>query len=417
MGRGTVPLSDESSDTADNVLPVGSMVPLSGPSAADGKEFRNGMILAADELNQAGGLLGKMIKPIFVDTGRQTADEVVRAARILIEKHRVHAIINGYNIGPQNSEYEPIADAGILYIHHNTLLQHHDTVMSNPERYFGCFMGDPAEYWYGQGLIKFLSWLRDSHQWRPRNNRIAVVSGAKPYSIVIANAMVSAAAQFGWNIVYGPKVVKSMQTDWNTILDEIRSHDPVVLANTQFTAGDLAHFHLQFMQAPLPVLLYLQYGALHRTFLDLVGDKGKGAIVGTVIGLPRDEMGQQFAKRYFERFGPDATPEVGCQPYTSLHHYAYAVAMAGGSGGPGEFAINRRVAANLQKTIYRSVSGTIHYHPQWQAAIPYPDVVHDSSLGIPHLFYQLRTADQRHALIAPEPYADARFELPEWIER
>lgn len=400
---------------ASDGIPIGSMVPLSGPSAADGREFRNGLILAAEEINRDGGILGRPIEPIFVDTGRQSAEEVVRASRVLIGEHGVHAIINGYNIGPQNSEYEPIADAGILYIHHNTLLQHHDTVMSNPDRYFGCFMGDPAEYWYGQGFIKFISWLRDSGQWHPRNSKIAVISGAKPYSIVIANAMASVSVQFGWNMTFGPLVVKAPTPDWRPLLEEIRRLDPAVIANTHFYAGDLANFQLQFMENPIPSLLYLQYGALHRTFTDIVGDKGRGVIVGTVIGLPRDELGRLFAQRYHERFGPESTPEVGCQPYTSLHHYAVAASIAGGSGGPGDFTANRRVAEKLKGTIFRSVSGTIRYHRDWQAAVPYPDVVHDPSLGLPHLFYQVRGADQPHALVAPEPYVDARFELPSWL--
>jgi branched-chain amino acid transport system substrate-binding protein len=381
----------------DGAIPIGSMVPLSGPSAADGREFRNGLTLAVEEINRDGGILGRPIRPVFIDSGSQSAEEVVRATRILIEEHGVHAIINGYNIGPQNSEYEPIADAGIIYIHHNTLLQHHDTVISNPERYFGCFMGDPAEYWYGQGFIKFISWLRDTGQWQPRNSRIAIISGAKPYSIVIANAMASASAQFGWTLAFGPRVVKAPTADWRPTLEEIRACDPAVLANTHFYAGDL------------------QYGALHRTFTDIVGDKGKGVIVGTVIGLPRDDLGRQFARRYLDRFGDNSTPEIGCQPYTSMNHYAIAAAMAGGSGGPGEFDANRRLAARLKATIYRSVSGTVRYHQDWQAAVPYPDAEHDPSLGLPHLFYQVRGPDQQRALVAPDPYVDARFELPEWL--
>src|SRR5688572_15305711 len=106
------------------------MVPLTGSSSNDGREFRNGLLLAVDEVNAWGGILGRPLEPVFMDTGNQTAAEVVRAARQLISKHSVAAIINGYNIGPQNAEYEPIADAGILYMHHNTLVQHHDTVAS-----------------------------------------------------------------------------------------------------------------------------------------------------------------------------------------------------------------------------------------------------------------------------------------------
>ncbi len=261
--------------------------------------------------------------------------------------------------------------------------------MSDPKRYFSCFMGDPAEYWYGQGFIKLISWLRDSGQCRPRNNRFAIISGAKPYSIVIANAMASCAKQFGWIVAYGPSIVPAPITNWNPHLDEVRDVDPAVLANTHFYAGDLARFHLQFIENPIPCLLYLQYGALHRTFRDIVGEKAKGAIVGTVIGLLRDNIGMRFGQRYSRRFGEHSTPEVGGQPYTSLHHYAIAAAIAGGTAGPGSFEQNRQISKHLKDLPYRSVSGSICYHPEWQAAIPYPDAVNDPSLGLPHLFYQI----------------------------
>jgi branched-chain amino acid transport system substrate-binding protein len=393
---------------------IGSMVPLTGSSANDGREFRNGLSMAIDEVNDRGGILGRPLEAVFIDTANQTAGEVVRAARQLISRHRVSAIINGYNIGPQNAEYEPIADAGIIYMHHNTLVQHHDTVASDPARYFGCFMSDPAEYWYGQGFIKFLSWLRDSGRWRPRNRRIAILSGPKPYSIVIANAMAGAATKFGWELPLSPQI-HPVNSDWCRVLDELRPHDPSVLAMTHFHAGDLARFHLQFMDRPLNSLLYLQYGALHRVFSEITGEKGRGVITCTVIGLPRDDLGRKFAATYRARFGPQSTPEVGCQPYCSLHHYAIAAAVAGGVGEPGNVETNRRIAKALLDIPYRSVAGMIRYHPVWQAAVPYPDATQDPSLGLPHLFYQLRGPDQPAALIAPEPYIEQPFEPPPWL--
>ena len=297
---------------------------------------------------------------------------------------------------------------------HNTLVQHHDTVASDPKRYFGCFMSDPAEYWYGQGFIKFLSWLRDSGRWRPRNRRIAILSGPKPYSIVIANAMAGAAPTFGWELPIGPQI-KPTNSDWRGILEQIRTHDPAVLAMTHFHAGDLARFHLQFMEKPLPVLLYLQYGALHRAFSEITGEKARGVITCTVIGLPRDEIGRKFAADYRSRFGPHATPEVGCQPYSSLHHYAIAASVVGGVGEPGNEDINRRIARALIEIPCRSVVGMIRLHPVWQAAVPYPDATQDPSLGMPHLFYQLRGPEEPPALIAPDPYIEQAFELPPWL--
>lgn len=396
-------------------IPIGSMVPLTGPSAADGAEFRNGVLMAVGEINARGGILGRELSPVFVDTKTQTADEVISAARRLIDRHRVHAIINGYNIGPQNSEYEPIADAGIIYVHHNTLLQHHDTILSDPDRYFGCFMADPAEYWYGQGFIKFISWLRDTNQWVPDSNRIAIIAGSKPYCIVIANAMAAAATQFGWQLAFGPHIVSTPTTEWRDVLKQVRATDPAVIANTHFYSGDLAQFQLQFMEEPTNSIVYLQYGAMHQSFTDIAQDKAVGVITSTMIGLLRDDMGIRFADRYRERFGRGSTPQVGCQSYTAVHHYAVAASIAGGTGGPGDFEQNRKIARAMRDTIYRGIVGSVRYHPEWQAAVPYPDFVRDPSLGLPHLFYQIHDKKGTLGLIAPEPYNTERFIVPSWF--
>ncbi|GAB5471142.1 MAG: ABC transporter substrate-binding protein [Rhodospirillales bacterium] len=398
-------------------IPIGSMVPLTGPSAADGSEFLNGALLAVEEINAGGGIGGRPLVLIPADTCRQTAGEVVSAAQTLIAQHKVHAIINGYNIGSQNSEYDIISDAGIIYINHNTLLQHHDTVTSDPDRFFGCFMGDPADYWYGQGFIKFISWLRDRDKWKPPNNRLAIISGSKPYSIVIANAMRSVAADFGWDLVFGPEIVQTPTTEWRPVLNRVRALEPAVIANTHFYAVDLAHFQLQFMENPTDSLIYHQYGAMHQSFVELAGAAAEGVTVGTVIGLLHDEKGRAYAQRYLARFGENSTPGVGCLPYSSVHHYAIAASLAGGTGGPGNFAQNRRIATKLKETIYRSVVGTINYHPKWQAAIPYPDATNDPSLGVPHLFFQIQDHRKEQVLVAPEPYNVGDFRLPPWFSR
>jgi branched-chain amino acid transport system substrate-binding protein len=199
------------------------------------------------------------------------------------------------------------------------------------------------------------------------------------------------------------------------VLDEIRATEPAVIANTHFYVGDLAQFQLQFMERPTNSVVYLQYGAMHRSFADIVRERAIGVIVSTVIGLLRDEIGQAFARRYHARFGEAATPQVGCQSYSSVHHYAVAASLAGGTGAPGDLDRNREVARRLKETIYRSVSGVVRYHPQWQAAVPYPDPVHDPSLGMPHLFYQIQHHEGEQALIAPEPYHTQRFVLPPWV--
>lgn len=45
--------------------------------------------------------------------------------------------------------------------------------------------------------------------------------------------------------------------------------------------------------------------------------------------------------------------------------------------------------------------------------MPFPDVVSDPSLGMPHLTYQIQ--DGKQVLISPAPYTGGDFKLPSWM--
>ena len=152
FGAATLAGINASNAQQSGTIKIGQMASLTGPLAVDGVEHRNGLLMACEEINAAGGILGMQLEPITLDSANQTAEEVSSAANLLIDREGVHAIINGYNVGANQAEYDAIADAGIIYIHYNTSIGHHEVFESDPERYFGIFMADPAEYYYGVGL-------------------------------------------------------------------------------------------------------------------------------------------------------------------------------------------------------------------------------------------------------------------------
>src|SRR5207253_9385968 len=123
----------EGMQAAGDPIPVGGGVPLTGWAAADGIEFKRALEMACDEINAMGGILGRPLQPVFEDTKEQGADNIIPAMQRLIDRHGVHAIINGYNTGAVTQEYDTIADAGVIYIHHNTDIVHHTTVGKNPD--------------------------------------------------------------------------------------------------------------------------------------------------------------------------------------------------------------------------------------------------------------------------------------------
>ena len=395
-------------------IPLGGGMPVTGWAAADGIEFQRAQEMACDEINAMGGILGRPLAPVIEDTGNQGADNIIPAMQRLIDRHGVHAIINGYNTGAVTAEYDVIADAGILYIHHNTDIVHHETVGNDPDRHFGNFMGDPAEYWYGEGLLAFLNGLVEKAQWSPTNRKIAVVTGSQNYSMVIAEAIRDNADKYGWDISLFETVVVPI-SEWGPTLAKIRQDPPAVIAVTHWVPQDLAQFMLQFVPNPTNSLVYMQYGPSLAAFREVGQDSTNGVLYSTVIASLQDEIGTAFNNRYKERFGPSSSPLAGAQVYDSIHYWALAAAIAGGTAGPGGFEQNRKVADRLRRMIYRGVMGTTHFFVPEQAAIPYPDATNDPSLGMPHQYLQIQDFKDEPELIAPAPYETASFVLPPWF--
>ena len=413
---GTLAMLNENAHAASSKpIPIGSMYPLTGAASMDGQGYKRGIELAVEEINDHGGILGRPLKTYPYDTENMSAEKVVAAANYLIDRHEVHALIQGYNIGPNDAEYEPIADAGIIYMHVNTAIQHHNTVKSNPERYFSCFMADPAEYWYGQGFITMISDLRDSGAWKPPNNKVALIIGSIPYSVVIADAMKDGAKEKGWDIAFD-EIVQTPTTEWGPVLAKVRKHKPAAIANTHFFAGDIAQCQLQFAENPTNSLFYYQYGALQKDFRDIAGDASVGVLTGTVDGLLSDDYAQDYVNAHAQKFGKNSDPQPGALSYGPMHHYALAAAVAGGTGEPGNYDQNKKIAWALKRFTYRGPCGSYWYHPEWQATVPYPTYTRDPSLGHPHMLQQIQDKNKPPVVIYPDPYTVGKYETPSWFK-
>ena len=240
-------INEASAQQKGGTIPIGAMVSLTGQLAVDGIEHKHGLEFACEEINALGGILGRKLEPTVVDSKNETAEEVTAATRLLIDRHRVHAIINGYNVGANQAEYDPIADAGIIYIHYNTQIGHQEVFKTDPKKYFGIFMADPAEYFYGVGFPVMLDRLRKSGKWTPANNKIALITGSLPYSIVISNAIKDTAPKFGFEVAF-EEVVPVPTSEWGSVLNKVRALQPAVIANTHFFPGDIAQCQVQFLQ-------------------------------------------------------------------------------------------------------------------------------------------------------------------------
>lgn len=75
----------DKTDTGNDVIPVGINVELSGAVASYGTNAANGAELAIEEINKAGGVLGKQLKPLKRDC-QSKADEALSVSAALIDE-------------------------------------------------------------------------------------------------------------------------------------------------------------------------------------------------------------------------------------------------------------------------------------------------------------------------------------------
>lgn len=396
-------------------IPIGCPAPLTGIVAADGIEFRRGLEMAAEEINGLGGILGRPIELHFVDTESKGDDVVVQAAQRLIDRQEVHALITGYNLETGNALHDVAADSSIIAMHSNTVAVHDETVKSDPERFWGTFQYDPPEIFYGVGFLDFVKDLEAKGQFQRPNDKIAIITGPGTYSVNIANAMRDNAANYGLEVSLF-ETVKVPISEWGPTLAKLREDPPALIAVTHFYPQDQAQFMLQFAGNPTNSLVYMQYGASLAAFRDVSKGASEGVVYATVIGALQDEIGRAFSKAYIAANGDTASPNSGGQTYQALHSYAYAAALAGGSGAPFEEEQNRKVADRLRSLIYRGPMGTGRFIPETQSAACYPSQTNDPSLGMPHIFSQIHSHSADGVLIAPVPYGVGEFQRPPWMK-
>ena len=385
---------------------LGSAFPLDGPAAADGLEMRNGSALAIAEINAHGGIAGRPVAQVVVDTdifspaGVQSAFEQLAAAD-------VDAITGGYVFAEETAR-DAASAYGAPYLHATTSEREVERIRDAPELYGRIFHVCPSEVHYGSGFIRFLDNLTRSGRWQPASRRLLFIDSAVPSGQMASPVTIDSAERSGWLIDH-VEVVPAIGADWTRVVRTIHARDPVAIMITQFLPGELADFQRTFVGDPTDALLYAVYSPSIPQFLDQAGASAEGLIWSTVSGTYGDSIGAAFAGRYRAAYGSMPGRSHAGIAYDEVRLITQAWAAA---GHPRSFAA---VAAQLRRLAYRGVNGSYVFDHAGQCGLAYPDVTPDPSVGQAHLVLQIQHG--HHRTLEPAPYAASQFIRPPWLSR
>lgn len=392
---------------ADPII-IGIPAAQSGPvGVADHQDWTNGAMMAIEEINAAGGVIGRPLKAKIIDLDMLSPEGNVAGIQALIEGG-AHAIASAFTIIPQPA-MDTAAPSGIPYVHGNTSSVNVDLYKGDKQKYRNIFQLDVPEVWYGTGFIRFMSDLRDSGQWTPKNNKVHIVQGQISYTQLISQATQReiAASNGGWEVAAVTDIQFPVQ-DWAPIIRALQETDAGAIMIDHWIAAELAAFAQQYAVDPVPgALVYLQYGPSQPEFLDLAAGAGEGMVWGTVYGVYADDMGNAFRKKYRAKY-----PGTMGMVYTGGGYDAVKILAQAWEkvGDPSKFD---EVGNAIRAIEYRGINGLYKIDPATNSGVSYPNMTNDPEGGQAHLFFQVQ--DNEHTIVAPKEFSQAPFRLAPWM--
>ncbi len=386
---------------------IGSVLPLTGPSWADGLEAHRGAQLAVEQINARGGIAGRPLEHVVASADFFEPQGVAAAFRSLVDLE-VDAIITSYANADCPEVLELVADFGQIFLHNATFEEQVQRVRAEPERFGMVFQTCPSEIHYGAGFVRLLDNLVTSRLWRPRSRRLVAVELDSVSTHTANERFLLAAERSGWAVADVVQIPMK-DPDWAAIVRSVCSSDPAAVMVTHFVSQAMAQFQRAFHTTGSDALVYGVYGPSIPLFADEAREAAEGMLWSTVTGTYDDDFGRAFRRDFQRLHGTPAGWSQAGAAYDQVKLLSAAWATTGSVSTPD-------VAGYLRSTVYRGVNGVYYLGGQGQTALSYPDVTPDPSLGQAHMVFQVQDGASR--LLGPAPYGRVdTFRMPPWAAK
>lgn len=327
--------------TAD--IPVGVYAALSGDQAAFGQATVQGVQLAAEEINAAGGVLGRKIR-LVIEDDRGKPEEATAVVTKLVTRDNVIAVI-GENSSAQSLAAAPFCQAnGVPMISPSST---NPKVTKTGDYIFRVCFTDPYQ---GKALAAFVK------------NELKLATAAilkdnkNDYSVGLAEFFTKEFTAIGGKIV-GEQSYSGGDNEFRPQLTALKQSKPDVLFIPGFYT-DVGQIAIQARESGIDVPLVGGDGWDSPTVIEIGGKSVENSYFSDhyFVGDPRPLV-QKFVSAIRLRHGknPEANASLG---YDSLKILAEAMTRAGSLDRK---AIRDQIAATRD---YQGVSGTITMGPE-----------------------------------------------------
>ncbi|HMK72372.1 MAG TPA: ABC transporter substrate-binding protein, partial [Myxococcaceae bacterium] len=344
---GISPASGHAPAAAETIV-VGAVGSLTGPEAHFGLDTRDGVALAIDEANAAGGVGGRKLVLRSYDA-QSKPEEAANAAMRLVMQDRV-ALVIGENASSNTLAMAPAVARAQVPLISPSATNPRVTSEGGPFVFRVCFV----DTFQGEAMAAFAR----------RNlglGRVAVLTDLKSdYSIGLADVFRRRFRELGGQVISEESYAKG-DTDFRALLTRVKARRPeaIFIPGYYSDAGPIAH---QARELGIQALLLGGDGwESGGKLVELGGSAVEGAYYSTHFSPDNPSpVVQSFIGRYRARYGklPDSLGALG---YDAARVGIDALRRSAGPGGP---ALRDAIAATHD---FEGVTGRISFGPDRNA--------------------------------------------------
>ncbi len=384
---------------AADTIPIGVPLAMTGAYTGSGDDYFKGIEMAVNEINEAGGLLGKQVEIIRYDSKEFAPEVVMQGADYLCGQKKVASIHAGWAGWGQDvrayGKYEApfFADDGSQAAV--------DVYKENPEQYSNIFQLTDVGIEQAKSMFRVLMALPYEYP----NNKVVIINTDDSWGVEVGDTLEAAFKEEGWDVAKR-ETVPYGTNEWGAIMTRIRRIKPALIHIEIPSAQENITFFRQFIKKPTSSILSLGWGITPREIVENLGKDADGIVGEMPTGLPGPKAPNAEGQAWIDKFVGlynHQIPAGSWATYTGVKAWANAVKEVGDAFN---FAA---VNQYLRENGYEGHQGLI----KWDA-----DNVLRAQEAAPVVHYQVQNGELMAIYTDPptKPYQDSKFIVPRWIK-
>jgi branched-chain amino acid transport system substrate-binding protein len=385
---------------AAETIPVGVPLAMTGAYTGSGDDYFKGIKMAIDEINEAGGLLGKQLEIIRYDSKEFAPEVVMQGADYLCGQKKVASVHAGW--AGWGQDVRAYGKYDVPFFADDGSQAAVDVFREDPAKYSNIYQITDVGVEQAKSMFRVLMAL----PYKYPNKKVVIINTDDSWGVEVGDTLVKNFTDTGWKVAKR-ETVPYGTNEWGAILTRIRRIKPSLIHIEIPSAQENITFFQQFIKKPTNSIISLGWGITPREVVEILGKSADGIVGEMPTGLPGpvapNAAGQAWIDKYVGLY-KHQIPAGSWATYTGVMAWANAVKNVGDAY---DFkAVNKY----LQENGYEGHQGLI----KWDK-----DNVLRAQPAAPVVHYQVQNGELAAIFTDPptKAYKDSKFIVPRWIKK